>query len=116
MVRDHLHQVLTNDERKKLATWILECADGYKPKHRTDVYVKMKEILRARHRQNKRRKYGTGSIPLSVTEVRSPNSNSWTPRNGRIGATIQCAHGGGPMASRLTMARLTTKRQRGRRR
>ena len=26
--RDHHHQILTNNERSKLAQWILACADG----------------------------------------------------------------------------------------
>ena len=30
--RDHHNQVLTNNERIKLAEWILACGDGQKPK------------------------------------------------------------------------------------
>jgi hypothetical protein len=54
--RDHHCQVLTNDERVKLAEWILACAAGQDPKDRTAVSAKVKEMLRARHASNKRRK------------------------------------------------------------
>ena len=33
-VRDHHSQILTNDERKKVAEWIIACAKGHKPKNR----------------------------------------------------------------------------------
>ena len=36
-LRDHHLQILTNDERKKLASWLLSCADGAKPKDRKDI-------------------------------------------------------------------------------
>lgn len=36
VVRDHHCQILTNEERMKLASWLLQCADGHEPK-RTDT-------------------------------------------------------------------------------
>ena len=57
--RDHLHQILTNVERRQLATWILACADGQEPKDRTHIATKIKAMLKARHASNKRKKYGS---------------------------------------------------------
>lgn len=67
--RDHHCQVLTNDERIKLAHWILACAAGQNPKDRTAVSAKVKEMLRARHASNKRRKSRAGCIRLNDQEV-----------------------------------------------
>ena len=50
--RDHHAQILTNNERRKLADWILACVDGHNPKDRVQVSSKIKEILRARHKYN----------------------------------------------------------------
>ena len=50
--RDHHAQILTNNERCKLAEWILACVDGHNPKDRVQVSSKIKEILRARHKYN----------------------------------------------------------------
>ena len=33
-IRDHHNQILTNEERHKLASWLLACADGNSPKDR----------------------------------------------------------------------------------
>lgn len=55
--RDHHCQVLTNDERIKLAEWILACAADQNPKDRTAVSAKVKDMLRARHASNKKRKW-----------------------------------------------------------
>ena len=63
--RDHHCQVLTNNERIKLANWILACAAGQDPKDRTAVSAKIKEMLRARHASNKRRKWRGGTIHLN---------------------------------------------------
>lgn len=49
-VRDHHKQVLTNDERIKLAEWILACGDGQAPKDRTAVSAKVKAMLAARNK------------------------------------------------------------------
>ena len=72
--RDHPDQILTNAERLKLGTWILACADGQDPKDRTAVSNKVRELLRARHADNKRRKWGTGCIKLNTQELRAVNS------------------------------------------
>ena len=40
--RDHHHQILTNEERRKLAEWILSCADGQDPKDRTQISAKVR--------------------------------------------------------------------------
>ena len=53
--RDHPKQILTEDERIKLAEWILACADGKCRTDRTAVSFKVRERLRARHTANKRR-------------------------------------------------------------
>ena len=67
--RDHHNQVLTNNERRKLAEWILGCADGQDPKNRVQISSKVKELLRARHRSNQKKKWGYGSLRLSDLEV-----------------------------------------------
>ena len=36
-LRNHHHQILTNAKRRKLADWILACADGQDPKNRTQI-------------------------------------------------------------------------------
>lgn len=69
VVRDHHSQVLTNDERRELAKWILACADGQDPKDREQVSVKIKELLKARHACNKRKKGGRGFVRLNREEV-----------------------------------------------
>ena len=75
VIRDHHLQVLTNDERCKLATWLMKCADGNCPKNRDEITSKMREMLRARNKDNRNRKYGMGTIPLSRTEVQFANSS-----------------------------------------
>ena len=72
--RDHHAQILTNTERRKLAAWILQCADGQDPKDRTKVSTKIKEMLRARHLDNKRRKWGPGTLRLSEPEIAAVES------------------------------------------
>ena len=67
--RDHHSQILTNTERRKLADWILACVDGHNPKDRTQVSAKIKQMLRARHASNKKKKWGAGTIRLSAREV-----------------------------------------------
>ena len=68
-LRDHHLQIMTNKERLQVAEWILACADNQDPKDRTEVSVKIRQILRARHADNKRRKYGKGSVPLNESEL-----------------------------------------------
>ena len=58
--RDHHNQILTNVEREKLATWILGCADGQKPKDRVAISLKVRELLKARHAANKQRRWRAG--------------------------------------------------------
>ena len=72
--RDHHAQILTNTERRKLAAWILQCADGQDPKDRTKVSTKIKEMLRARHLDNKHRKWGPGTLRLSEPEIAAVES------------------------------------------
>ena len=60
--RDHHHQILSNIERRKLAGWVLACADGQDPKDRTKISAKLREILRARHKRNKQLKWSHGFL------------------------------------------------------
>ena len=79
-VRDHHNQILTNDERRKLAEWMLQCADGQDPKDRAKISAKVKEMLRARHASNKKKKYGAGSIRLTAStgaRVVSCRARAW---------------------------------------
>ena len=61
-------QIMTDTERKQVAEWIMECADGNKPQYRTDITVRIRTILRGRVRDNKKKKYGTGSVKLNSRE------------------------------------------------
>jgi hypothetical protein len=72
--RDHHHQILTNEERRKLAEWILSCADGNKPKDRTQISAKVREMLRARHASNKKKKWREGSLLLTKSEKAAAES------------------------------------------
>lgn len=67
--RDHHHQVLTNAERRALAEWILASADGMDPKGRTQVSVKVREMLRARHASSEAGKWLGGSLKLNAQET-----------------------------------------------
>ncbi len=83
--RDIPCQVLTNDERCKLAEWMLACAAGQNPKDRAAISAKVKDMLRARHAANKRRNWRGGSIRLNDQEVavvqsREPLSKSFFER------------------------------------
>ena len=72
--RDHPKQILTNEERRKLAAWILACAAGQKPKDRVEVSAKVKQMLRARHTSNKQRNYRAGTIRLNEQELAAVRS------------------------------------------
>ena len=72
--RDHHSQILTNAERLELAEWMLACAAGQDPKDRTKISAKVKEMLRARHASNKRRKWRAGSIKLNKEELYAAQS------------------------------------------
>lgn len=61
-------QIMTDTERKQVAKWIMECADGGKPRYRVDITKKIKEILRYRKASNKKRKHGKGTIKLNRNE------------------------------------------------
>jgi len=61
-------QIMTDIERKQLAKWIMECADGGKPRYRVDITKKITEILRYRKAVNKKRKHGKGTIKLNRNE------------------------------------------------
>ena len=67
--RDHAKQLLTNSERRKLAEWLMACANGHSPKDRTEISSKIKTMLRARHDSNRKKKYGAGSVRLNREEV-----------------------------------------------
>ena len=97
-VRDHHNQILTNDERRKLAEWMLQCADGQDPKDRAKISAKVKEMLRARHASNKKKKYGAGSIRLTAStgarvvscRARGPSGSAAPP----VGPRAACARPG----------------------
>ena len=55
--RDHHRQILTNEERRQLAEWMMACADGQAPKDRMQISVKVREMLWALHASNKKRKW-----------------------------------------------------------
>ena len=56
--RDHHRQTLTNSERELLAEWLLNEANHHKPKTRSDVSAKVREMLKARHTYNRSKKWG----------------------------------------------------------
>ena len=72
--RDHAKQILTNDERRKLAEWILACGDGHNPKDRTQISAKVRQILKARHASNKKKRWRAGSVRLNEQEVSAAQS------------------------------------------
>ena len=72
--RDHHLQLLTNDERLKVGAWIIQCADGQKPKDRTEVSEKIIEILKARARANREKGYGKGTVLLNEPEKAAAKS------------------------------------------
>lgn len=53
-MRDHPLQILLNDERKKLASWILECSDGGKDFSRSAISKKI-VMMKGRHADNRRK-------------------------------------------------------------
>tara|TARA_B110000046_G_scaffold128325_1_gene134724 strand:+ start:965 stop:2272 length:1308 start_codon:yes stop_codon:yes gene_type:complete len=75
-IRDHHNQILTNEERRHVAAWLLACADGQDPKDRSELSFKVRKILRARHAANKKKKYGKGSVRLNQAEFDAVNSKS----------------------------------------
>ena len=77
-VRSHHSQILIDSERLKLAEWILACADRQDPKDRVSVSAKVREMLRARHKSNKQKRYGKGSVRLNEKELDAVQSK--TPR------------------------------------
>ena len=57
-VRDHPRQILTNDERRCLASWILESHDnGSRSMSNENIAAKVILILKGRHASNKKRKW-----------------------------------------------------------
>ena len=79
----------------KLATWLMECAHGDMPKNNEEITSKMKAMLRARHKFNRKRKFGAGSIPLRKNEVNFVNSSGitmWYSLRAKLFAWFQ-AHG-----------------------
>jgi len=73
--RDANQQLLTNAERLKLASWVLARADVHDPQNRHQISVKVRAVLAERHRFNKTKKYGKGTIPLNTPELNHLNSN-----------------------------------------
>jgi hypothetical protein len=59
--RDHHRQLLTNQERMKLAEWILRCGDGQNPKDRVKVSAKVREL-----REGKRLTAMHGSVTMQA--------------------------------------------------
>ena len=118
--RDHHCQVLTNLERVKLAEWILACAAGQVPKVCTAVSAKVKEILRARHAANKRRKWRDDCIRLRLC-ARAVSCCARGPAGSgarRAGPRRACARSGpvlllvGPCCSATTPPRARRRAQR----
>jgi len=72
--RDHHLQILTNLERIRVAEWALACADNHKPQGNAAISEKIREVLRARHAANKKRKYGKGCVRLNKCETQAVNS------------------------------------------
>ena len=58
----------TNAERRSLAAWITGSADGQVPKDRTKISTKIKEMLKARHKFNKDKKWRAGCVLLNQEE------------------------------------------------
>ena len=79
--RDYPFQILTNDERIKLAQWILACGKGQVPKNRSEISDKVKNVLRARHASNKKRQWCGGSIKLNEQEVAAVQSKERLSNN-----------------------------------
>ena len=79
--RDHAVQLMTNTEREKLAKWLLACGDGQDPKTRAQISVKVKEMLRARHKYNKKQGFGERCIKLNRVELIAVNSPKEEPRS-----------------------------------
>ena len=55
---------------------MLACVDGHNPKDRVQISSKIKEILRARHAYNKKKKWGANCVRLSDREVACVESNA----------------------------------------
>lgn len=66
--RSHHNQVLTDLERKKLAEWLISCADGGKPKDHAEITTKVKELLKARLVANRAKAAVGGAIKLNTPE------------------------------------------------
>jgi hypothetical protein len=71
--RDHHRQTLTNSERELLAEWLLNEANHHKPKTRSDVSAKVREMLKARHTYNRSKKWGKGTVALTDLEATFAN-------------------------------------------
>ena len=81
--RDHHAQILTNNERCKLAEWILACVDGHNPKDRVQVSSKIKEILRARHKYNSWQSASSSDSTRGAVRMASRSRRAWTARRTR---------------------------------
>ena len=79
--RDYPSQILTNGERIQLAEWIVACGKGQVPKNRSEMSNKVKNVLRARHASNKKRKWCGGSVKLNEQEVAAVQSNERLSNN-----------------------------------
>lgn len=73
--RDHHAQILTNNERRKLANWILACVDGHNPKDRVQVSAKIRQILRTRHAYNKKMKVARWRARAASSRARTPSGS-----------------------------------------
>lgn len=68
-LRSHHAQLLTDTERVKVGKWIAGCADGHCPKDRSQISQKIIAVLKARHKSNKQRKHGVGTVALNQAEL-----------------------------------------------
>ena len=55
---------------QSLVVW----GDGHNPKDRTQISAKVRQILKARHASNKKKKWRAGSVRLNAQEVAAAQS------------------------------------------
>jgi hypothetical protein len=61
--RDHHNQILTDNERRKLANWILACADGQKPKNRVEISLRERRSAWPQRRRRRRGWRPSSALP-----------------------------------------------------
>lgn len=73
MIKDgerHSQEVLTDAERTALATWIEQCATRKCAAKDAHISAQVILMLKARKIDNRQRKHGRGTIPLTASETR----------------------------------------------